>query len=606
MNEELANLLIRITSVGFDEVLQSLREVEEAARRVSSGGGFAKLQDTLDEIASSLDEFKEGMRSATHGFTTFGAGAQQSGTQLSKHTQEMQKNLQILGTLAKAYASFWVMFNAPRKFFATLDGVAQFNRQLSTMAVLANMSRESLIGLGAAAGTFGGSSSDAADLASRAELAMQSFRMGQGGGAFEQAAQMYGLSLAGTGAGGLMQGEEALDNIVAAMEKLPNMADKLGLKSLLGISDAMFQVMLKGTKAWEEAKKSNAEYAQRLADAKARTEEWNAATAELKKEWEILKTQVLADLVPLVKPLIEIVTSILKKCQEFHGVISAVFTIVTAIGTAIAAWKFAQMVKTAWGLVKALRAAAAAGSALGAVGGGAGAVGGLVGKANPISVVAGVVDAFTGFVQRQVQIHSLSVAEQHLATWHNEWRAFTLYSNTGHADKDGNGYSLSKDDFRSLLPDLSDEMKSAWLVAANNARQMKGYEYAVNEHEYNRRSRAAGEARAKGLPEVLSGWEGLYEESDRVASAVEEQMRSGEARAKGLLTGAVSGSWREERNGDASAREIRVTMHIGTVQSAAENYGDFVKEMLGNAKDVVAQRMETADWFDSNSGVIVA
>ncbi len=569
MNEELANLLIRITSVGFDEVLQSLREVEEAARRVSSGGGFAKLQDTLDEIASSLDEFKEGMRSATHGFTTFGAGAQQSGTQLSKHTQEMQKNLQILGTLAKAYASFWVMFNAPRKFFATLDGVAQFNRQLSTMAVLANMSRESLIGLGAAAGTFGGSSSDAADLASRAELAMQSFRMGQGGGAFEQAAQMYGLSLAGTGAGGLMQGEEALDNIVAAMEKLPNMADKLGLKSMLGISDAMFQVMLKGTKAWEEAKKSNAEYAQRLADAKAKTEEWNAATAELKKEWEILKTQVLTDLVPLVKPLIEIVTSILKKCQEFHGVISAVFTIVTAIGTAIAAWKFAQMVKTAWELVKALRAAAAAGSALGAVGGGAGAVGGLVGWLKDL--FKGLFKGGAGGGNVMIGFAALEKAKE------EERRAAELgYDNVWE-------YKRARDDAR--IRARGGDPTSKW------DRFKQAFFWNIFDDIE---------------PQSAVEEQGLYEESDRVASAVEEQMRSGEARAKGLLTGAVSGSWREERNGDASAREIRVTMHIGTVQSAAENYGDFVKEMLGNAKDVVAQRMETADWFDSNSGVIVA
>lgn len=558
MNEELANLLIRITSVGFDEVLQSLREVEEAANRVSSGGGFAELQDTLDDIASSLDEFKEGMRSATQGFTTFSAGARQSGTQLSAHTRELQKNQSLLVALGKAYASFWVLFNAPRKFFATLDGVAQFNRQLSTMSVLANMSRESLIGLGAAAGTFGGSSSDAADLASRAELAMQSFRMGQGGGAFEQAAQMYGLSLAGTGAGGLMKGEESLDNIVAAMEKLPNMADKLGLKSMLGISDAMFQVMLKGTKAWEDAKKSNAEYAQRLADAKARTEEWNATTAELKKEWEILKTQIFVDLAPYVVKIVNWVKELTHDSGKLHELLSAVYASAVAIGTAIAAWKIGGAVMSVLKLVaafKTLKAVSAATSALGAVGGGAGAVGGLIGKANPISVVTGAVDAVAGGFQRQVQIHSLSVVEQHLAMWHNEWRAFTLYANTGHADKDGNGYSLSKDAFGRLLPGLGDDMKAAWLVAANNARRMKGYEYAVNEHEYNRRSRAAG----------------------------------GDA-----------------ASGGASQKEIRVTMHIGTVQSAAENYGDFVKEMLGNAKDVVAQRMETADWFDSNSGVIVA
>ena len=595
MNEELANLLIRITSVGFDEVLQSLREVEEAANRVSSGGGFAKLQDTLDDIASSLDEFKEGMRSATHGFTTFSAGARQSGTQLSAHTQELQKNQQILGTLAKAYASFWVMFNAPRKFFATLDGVAQFNRQLSTMSVLANMSRESLIGLGAAAGTFGGSSSDAADLASRAELAMQSFRMGQGGGAFEQAAQMYGLSLAGTGAGGLMKGEESLDNIVAAMEKLPNMADKLGLKSMLGISDAMFQVMLKGTKAWEDAKKSNAEYAQRLADAKARTEEWNAATAELKKEWEILKTQIFADLVPLIKPLIEIVTSIVKKCQEFHGVISAVFTIVTAIGTAIAAWKFVQMVKTAWELVKALRAAAAAGSALGAVGGGAGAVGGGAGAVGGLvgwlkGLFKGLFKGGAGGGNVMIGFAALEKVKE------EERRAAELgYGNVWEYDR-------ARDDARIRArggdpTSKWDRFKQAffWNIFDDIEPQS-----AVEEQM------RSGEARAKGLSAVLSGWEGLYGKSDRVASAVEEQMRSGEARAKGLLAGDVVGGWREERNGGASTKEIRVTMHIGTVQSAAENYGDFVKEMLGNAKDVVAQRMETADWFDSNSGVIVA
>lgn len=562
MNEELANLLIRITSVGFDEVLRSLREIEDAANRVSSGGGFAKLQDTIDEISSSLDEFKEGMKSATSGFTAFGDGARQSGTQLSAHTQALQKNQQILGTLAKAYASFWVMFNAPRKFFATLDGVAQFNRQLSTMSVMANMSRESLIALGAAAGKYGGSSSGVADLAARAEQAMQSFRMGQGGGAFEQAAQMYGLSLSGTGAGGLMQGKESLDNIVAAMEKLPTLADKKGLKNLIGIDDATFQLMFEGMEAWKQHQKDEAENAKRLAEAAAKTEEWNKATAELKKEWEILKTQIFVDLAPHVVKIVDWVKELTRDSGKLHGVLSTLYTSVVAIGTSIAAWKFGSAIMSVLKLVaafKTLKAVSSIGGAVGGVGGAVGGAGGAVGgKGGFLSFLGLGVDIGNAIANSVGAGASLGTAKNTgslyglLKEWFVLWHSVTVsrygYQNQGMAGQFRIAFKkLNKDGF--LDREQADEM----------ANQMVR------------------------MDELRKKWE-----------------------QKELNFMARAGRKDKNASGGGGGKEIRVTMHIGTVLSSAENYGEFVKEMLGNAKDVVAQRMETADWFDSNSGVIVA
>lgn len=559
MTEELANLLIRVSSVGFDEVLKSLRELEQAAKAVSSGGGLVKLQDTLDKISTDLDELKDGMSKATNGFTAFGNKAKDAGQKVDQTTKALQKNQELMATLAKAYASFWVMFNAPRKFFATLDGIAKFNTQLKSMSVTAQMSRGALMALGQASEVYGGSTQSMAALAARAQRAMQNFRMGKGGGEFEEAAAMYGLDIAGTGEGGLATTGEMVRNIAAALEALPDEDSKLGLKSLLGLSDADYQVLKQGVKAYDEILKKEKENEERLKEADRHTEEWNRATAELAKEWEILKTQVFVQLAPYIKKIVELVGDIVRRSGEFKGVLAAIYAAAVAIGTAIAAWKFAQAVGAAVKLLGVLKSIKSLGSVGGGIAGGAGGgspIGGGAGvvAAHPAAIIASVAGAVANVVQNQLQIHSLSVMEQHLAAWHNEWRAFTLYSNTGILDKDGDGYSLSKEAFGRLLPGFNADVVAMWQVAASNARRMKGYEYAVTENEYERRRGGASSAKAEG----------------------------------------------------SSAKVINVTMHIGTVESAAENYDGFVKELLGNAKDVVAQRLETADWFDSNSGVIVA
>lgn len=569
MTEELANLLIKVSSVGFDEVLKSLREVEQAAKAISSGGGLGELQNTLDHISGSLDEFKEGMRTATKGFRDFEGGAKSSGEKLDAHTQSLHRNQEMLATLTKAYASFWVMFNAPRQFFSMLDGIAKFNTELSTMSEMTGVSRGVLLELGKESEKFGGSTQSMAALMSRARQAMQSFRMGQGGGAFEQAAAMYGLDISGTGQGGLATGLEMTRNIVAALEALPDKDSKLGLKNLLGISDADYQVFLQGTKAFDDLVEKGGDNEKNLKGADEATKRWNDATKELSKDWEILKTQVFVELVPYVSKIADFVADITRESGRVKELLSAIWVAAVAIGTAVAAWKFAQAVAAAvklLGVLKSIKALGGAGAAAGGVGGGFGGgapAGGGVGgggRGGLLSFVGLGVDIGNGIANSIGAGAGLGTA-QNTGNIYTLLKGWFLLWQTATVNRYGVGYKETAKQYKSAFKNLTDE----------------------------------------GLldKEAAEGMAEQFAEMDR-------RRRTWERTELRFLEGKGGGKDAESSNGGAPAKVIHVTMHIGTLESSAENYGGLVKELLNSAKDVVAQRLEVADWFDSNSGVIVA
>ena len=572
MTEDLANLLIRVTSVGFDEVLKSLREVEQAAKAVSSGGGLGKLQETLDRISGSLDEFKDGMRAATKGFTSFADGAKSSGAKLDAHTEKLRRNQEMLATLTKAYASFWVMFNAPRQFFSALDGIAKFNTELTTMSEMTGVSRGVLLELGKESEKFGGSTQSMANLMSRARRAMQSFRMGQGGGEFEQAAAMYGLDISGSGIGGLATAGEMTRNIVAALEALPDKDSKLGLKELLGISDADYQVFVQGVAKYDELVENGDAQNEKLKEADKATKRWNDATKELSKDWEILKTQVFVELVPYVSKIVDFVADITRESGRVKELLAAIWVAAVAIGTAVAAWKFAQAVAAAAKLLGILKNIKALGSAGGGVAGGSGggfgggapkgAGGGVAGKGGLLSFVGLGVDIGNGIANSIGAGAGISTAENtgNIYTLLKAW--FILWQ-TAVVNRYGLGYKETAKQYRSAFKNLTDE----GLLDADAADAM-----AEQFAEMDRRRRT---------------WE-------------RTELRFLEGR------GGRTGGGGDAPRGGSSQKVIQVTMHIGTVESAAENYGGLVKELLNSAKDVVAQRLEVADWFDSNSGVIVA
>lgn len=575
--EELANLLIKVTSDGFDEAIAALKELEDSVKRISATNAFGKLEDAIKKLTDSVDELAKSTKKSAQATNEATKATEEAAKKQEAQAAQLQKSGEMVRTLGKVYASFWVMVNAPRKFFTTLTQIAAFNRELTTMSVVANMSRTSLVALGSAAATFGGSASGVASLARSAQQAMQSFRMGKGGGQWEEAAALYGVQISGTGENGLATTEELLRNAVVAMERMRSEDDRLGLKATLGIDDATYQLMKKGVAAWDERVTKAKEEATVNKDIAVQTERWNNAVAKLNEQWNYLKGQVLADLVPYVGKLIDMARSIVAFGREFHGVIAAIAVVVTAISTGIAAWTFTKSIIGALKLLKALKGIKKVASSIPPVStGGSGAPSGTPpttptgGAGNP-SGNGSPYGGGGGFGRALLKTNALSLG------WDIGSSIGTMIYQGAVI---GNFNEITTD--LAVLISKIDQWESAWIAFTVGA-NVEGWDGALT--KYLQKASIGGSAP-------------IFDET--TAKAI---VQAGENARKWSAAAAGSGGL---PHAESCGATVTVTMNIGTIESAAANYGEFVNDMVTRAKDVVAQRMETADWLDSDNGVIVA
>lgn len=562
--EELANLLIKVTSEGFDEAISAIKVLEDAVKGISANSSFGKLSESINKLVGSLAELTKATKEASQATKESATATAETAKNQQKQGAEVQKNAEVMKTLAKVYASFWAMTKTPTSFFNTLNNIAQFNRDLTSMSIVSGMARSSLIALGTAVATFGGSSREIAGFARSADAAMQGFRMGEGGGAWENAAALYGVQISGTGENGLATQAELMRNAVVAMERLQSDNDKRGLQRLLNIPEATYQQMLKGVKAWDEYITRANQLDGKLKGVTKETEDWNRAVAELSQEWEVLKSQVMAALIPYVKKIVELAKRIVEFSQEHHGIIAAIYGLVVAIGTAIAAWTFVSAISGALKLLKVLKAVKATSAAttvataggggapsspIPSGGGGGGAPLPGIGKMGALSVgleagtaIASAVIAGTVWAMA----NDLKQVKGILAGWLDLWMGITL----AHGRKDA-----------------SPARKQMYKWGVENLIQA----------------------------EVLS--EESRENLKQMWENADVAMRNWEKR---VVRGGRGGG------GAARSSTIKVTMNIGRIETSASNYKEFVDDMVKHAKNVVAQRMENADWIDSDNGVIVA
>lgn len=573
--EELANLLIKVTSDGFDEAIAALKELEGSVKRISSTNAFGKLEDAIKKLTDSIDELAKSTKKSTQATNEATKATEEAAKKQEAQAAQLQKSGEMLRSLGKVYASFWVMVNAPRKFFTTLNQIASFNRELTTMSVVANMSRTSLVALGSAAATFGGSASGIASLARSAQQAMQNFRMGKGGGQWEEAAALYGVQISGTGENGLATSEELMRNAVVAMERLHSKSDKLGLKAILGIDDATYQLMLKGVAAWDERLEKTKQEVPVNDEIAKQTERWNKAVAKLNEQWNYLKGQVLSDLVPYVVKLVDMARSIVAFGREFHGVIAAIAVAVGVITTGIAAWTFAKSIVGALKLLKALKGIKKVASSIPPVStGGSGAPSGTPPTTGGSGAPSGNGTPYGGgggFGRALLKTNALSFG------WDIGSSIGTMIYQGAVI---GNFNEITTD--LAVLISKIDQWESAWIAFTVGA-NVDGWDGALT--KYLQKA-------------SIGGSTPIFDETTAkaIVQAGENARRWSAAAAGGV------GSSHSESCGAT----VTVTMNIGTIESAAANYGEFVNDMVTRAKDVVAQRMETADWLDSDNGVIVA
>lgn len=500
MPEELGNLLVRISSVGFDEVYEQLQSLDEVMSKVGSNSAFSTISKQLDQMSRYMKDMHGDLGQLTLGQEKNAKAAESNATAMENSAQKIGALDKVFKSASATAAIFWAVASVPRKFLDSMSQISAFNVSLTNMAISANMSRESLNALGVAVEGFGGTKSGLASAAAGFQSAAQGLRTGRGGGNLVQAASLYGLNIFGSGESGLATQTELFKNIADLFEKMGDsesaMNRKLDLKAMLGLDEGTFRLLNMGTKAYEEELGKSTARQKEMSSAVEASNRITARRKELDLLYADIQLKMLEAGEPFLNWIIDVATWFGNLAKESPGVSLSLKTlgeVATAAGAAFAGWK---ILMATMGIGKALSSAGQiAGGIAGGIGNAAGGVAGGIGKSVG-GIGASVVDLVSGTVQRQIQIHSLSVMEQVLDQWHREWLAITVRSNLS-------GEQVSTSGFYKLLGNNIDEStKNLFLRASQNAYEMNSFAREVNRDEYRRRN---SEARGDHRQNVVDG-----------------------------------------------------------------------------------------------------
>lgn len=221
----------------LDVYEKKVKEAEEALEDLKKEGKedsveFKKWQKTLDESKNKVDTFKTSVESMKK-------SAEYSLLQVKNNFLALGKTvarLAIVGATIKKSLDFY-----------------EQGEQLQFLAQKASVATDKLQTLGIAARRYGGSTEGVAGTVENLRSQYQSLRMGEGGGALEQAAFKYGVSISS-------DPEKMLENVARRMETLKSDAAKWDLANTLGIDEGTARLLMQGTKAYTEELKRAQKY----------------------------------------------------------------------------------------------------------------------------------------------------------------------------------------------------------------------------------------------------------------------------------------------------------------------------------------------------------
>lgn len=297
----------------LDHYEKKVKETEKALEELKKQGKedsteFKKLQKTLEESKKQVDFFSTSVKKM------------QSSSEAS--LLKVKQNFLALG---KTVARLAIVGVAIKK---SLDFYEQ-GEQLQFLAQKASISTDNLQLLSNAVRRYGGTAEGVAGSIENLRNQYQQLRMGQGGGALEQAAFKYGVSISSNP-------EQMLMNIAKRMESLKSDAAKWDLANTLGLDEGTTRLVMQGTKALTEELKRAQKYKLYTKEDIERMREYRQISLDIRMGIDSIFASIARMLLPVIEKVSKVIRAITDWAAEHEGAVKIVATIVIVTSAVLA------------------------------------------------------------------------------------------------------------------------------------------------------------------------------------------------------------------------------------------------------------------------------
>lgn len=297
----------------LDKYEKKVKETEKALEELKKQGKedsaeFKKLQTTLEESKKQVDYFSKSVK-----------------TMQSTSEFSLLKVKQQFYALGKTIARLAIVGVAVKK---SLDFYEQ-GEQLQFLAQKASISTDNLQLLSNAVRRYGGTAEGVAGSIENLRNQYQQLRMGQGGGALEQAAFKYGVSISSNP-------EQMLMNIARRMESLKSDAAKWDLANTLGLDEGTARLVMQGTKALTEELKRAQKYKLYTKEDIERMREYRQISLDIRMGIDSIFASIARMLLPAITKVSKVIRAITDWAIEHEGAVKIVATIVIVTSAVLA------------------------------------------------------------------------------------------------------------------------------------------------------------------------------------------------------------------------------------------------------------------------------
>lgn len=298
----------------LDVYEKKVKDTEDALKKLKDEGKegsdeFKKLQKTLEESKNKVDTFKTSVE-------TMKKSAEHSLLQVKNNFLALGKTvarLAIVGATIKKSLDFY-----------------EQGEQLQFLADRSSIAAEKLQVLGNAARRYGGTTEGTAGTIENLRSQAQALRMGQGGGALEQAASKYGVGIS-------TDPEKMLENVARRMETLKSDAAKWDLANTLGIDEGTARLLMQGTKAYTEELKRAQKYKLYTKEDLERMRQYRQISLDIRMGIDSIFASIARMLLPAITKVANVIRMVTDWMAEHEGATKIIATIITVTAVVLSA-----------------------------------------------------------------------------------------------------------------------------------------------------------------------------------------------------------------------------------------------------------------------------
>lgn len=290
----------------LDNYEQKVKDAEKALKKLKDEGKedceeYKKLSKTLEENKNKVEMFKTSIETLKKS---------------SEHSLLQVKNSFL--ALGKTVARLAIVGATIKK---SLDFYEQ-GEQLQFLAQKASAATDKLQTLSIAARRYGGTTEGIASSLENLRNQYQSLRMGEGGGALEQAAFKYGIGISS-------DPEQMLENVARRMETLKSDAAKWDLANTLGLDEGTARLLMQGTKAYTEELKRAQKYRLYTKEDLERMRQYRQISLDIRMGIDSIFASIARMLLPAIEQVAKVIRVVTDWLTEHEGAVKIATTIIT-------------------------------------------------------------------------------------------------------------------------------------------------------------------------------------------------------------------------------------------------------------------------------------